>query len=146
MKLPRIPRGGALMAATIFALVAPFSASASEEPATASTGIRTSSTDITAYAQILHDGTNWTMIPRGAVLHLSEKHRDKLGERPVGNLVSWHEFLSINRSWLAAEEVTLRQAEGTRSIDPRRLSYLSKQGRMVVAVHQESPIAVVFIR
>jgi hypothetical protein len=133
------------MAATLFALVAPFSASASEN-ASVSTGIRTSSTDISTYAQILHDGTNWTMIPRGAVLHLSDKHRDKLGERPVGNLVSWPEFLSINRSWLATEEVTLRQAEGTRAIDPRRLSYFSKQKRMVVAVHQESPIAVVFIR
>lgn len=142
MIFPRIFCGGTSLAAAVTSISLQAPASAAEPSAPATSGIQVSSTDIASYAQVIHDGTNWTMIPRGAVIHATEKSFDRLGGRPVGNLVSWREFLAINQDWLAAEEVTLRQAEGSSRLHPRRLEFFSKQERMIIAVHRGSPIAV----
>ncbi len=144
MNINRFPRGGWLLAATLlsFGHLPPALGNDS-----ASGRIHTSSTNSSIYSDILHDGENWTMLPHGSVLHMPEEHQSKIGDHgPVGNLVSWHEFLEINGDWLRAEEVTLRQAEGTKPIDWRRLQYFKKQKCMIVAVHEGSPIAVVFLR
>ena len=138
---PRIFCGATLLAALVMSLDLQPSAFAAERSAPATSGVQVSSTDIASYAQVIHDGANWTMIPRGAVIHATDEGLERLGGRPVGNLVSWREFLVINQDWLAAEEVTLSQAGGSRRIHPRRLEFFSKQKRMIIAVHRGSPIA-----
>lgn len=147
MNVTRSPRGGRLIAAAILVLGS-LSPAFSNEPApsaveSSASRIKASSTNISEYAEILHDGSNWTLIPHGCVLHLPKKYRSRIGGRPVGNLVSWREFCSINSSWILSEKITLRQAEGSKPIDQRRLSYFKKQDRMVVAVHENGPIRVV---
>lgn len=91
---------------------------------------------------ILTDGSNWTLVPRGSVLFLPEEQQEKIGKRPVGNLLPWKKFASLNKSWITAEEVTLRQAEGLHEIDPRRTSYWAKQDKIMVAVYLDAPITV----
>ncbi len=91
---------------------------------------------------ILHDGTNWTMVPQGALLHVPDQLQEHIAVRPLGTLMSWKEFVARNQSWLGAEAITLRQAEGAVALDQRRLRYFERQARMIVAVHSESPIVV----
>ncbi|MGB6220236.1 hypothetical protein [Haloferula sp.] len=110
-----------------------------EEPRVA----RPSNESIIKQSMILSDGTNWTLIPRGAVLHLPEAHQGKIGGRPVGNLLSWKQFVTVNRSWVSAEEITLRQAEGVQQLDDRRTAFWPKQDKIIVAVHLGGPISVV---
>jgi hypothetical protein len=105
--------------------------------------VRSSKESIINQSVIITDGTNWTLVPRGAVLHLPEAHKGKIGGRPVGNLLSWKQFLATNRAWVSAEEVTLRQAEGVHTMDDRRKAFWPKQDKIIVAVHLGGPISVV---
>ena len=105
--------------------------------------VRPSQESIINQSVILTDGTNWTLVPRGAVLHIPEAHKGKVGGRPVGNLLSWKRFVGLNRSWVSAEEVTLRQAEGVHNVDERRTAFWPKQDKIIVAVHLGGPISVV---
>lgn len=91
---------------------------------------------------IISDGTNWTLVPRGAVLHTPDSHTARVNAPPVGNLVSWQEFLNMNHAWIAGEEISLRQAEGADTLDPRRIAYWPKQSKVIVAVHRGGPVSV----
>ncbi|MEP4076953.1 hypothetical protein [Haloferula sp.] len=104
---------------------------------------RPSKESIINQSVILTDGTNWTLVPRGAVLHMPEAHQGKIGGRPVGNLLSWKQFAASNRAWISSEEVTLRQAEGVHKMDERRTAFWPKQDKIIVAVHLGGPISVV---
>jgi len=110
-------------------------ATASAEPS------RPTEQSLLAGSTILHDGTHWTLVPRGAVLHLPDQHQDKVEERPLGKLLPWREFLTRNRAWVRAEELSLRQAEGIEPLDPRRVAYWTKQDKVIVAVHLGGPIS-----
>ncbi|GAA5483432.1 hypothetical protein [Haloferula sargassicola] len=91
---------------------------------------------------ILHDGTNWTLVPQGALLHVPEGMLEHIVDRPLGNMMSWKEFLDRNQAWLGAESVTLRQAEGSEAIHASRIDYLHRQARMIVAVCPDAPVVV----
>jgi hypothetical protein len=91
---------------------------------------------------ILSDGENWTLVPKGAVLHIPESLANRINVRPVGTLLSWQDFMTRNRNWIAGEEVSMRQAEGVQPIDARRIAYWPKQSKAIVAVHLGGPISV----
>ncbi|MEM1085687.1 MAG: hypothetical protein AAGI48_16385 [Verrucomicrobiota bacterium] len=103
---------------------------------------RPSQQSIINQSVILTDGNNWTLVPRGAVLHLPEAHKAKIGGRPVGNLLPWKQFIAVNRAWISAEEITLRQAEGVHKLDERRVAFWPKQDKIIVATHLGGPISV----
>ncbi|MBB5352189.1 hypothetical protein HNR46_002432 [Haloferula luteola] len=91
---------------------------------------------------ILHDGTNWTMVPQGAFLFFPEALQTHIVDRPLGRLMSWKDFLRRNRDWIRAERITLQQADGSAPLDPRRLDYFTRQTRAIVAVAPETPVIV----
>lgn len=90
---------------------------------------------------IIHDGRNWTMVPAGAFIQLPDSLRHRLSTRPLGNLISWKNFLELNREWLKAEEVSIRQVNGRDALDSRRLRYLASTPLMVIATHDHQPAA-----
>jgi hypothetical protein len=59
----------------------------------------------------------------------------------LGNLVSWKSFLELNKAWLKAEEVSIRQVNGRDALDSRRLRYLASTPLMVIATHDQQPAA-----
>jgi len=103
---------------------------------------RTKGQSLIKQSMIISDGENWTLVPKGAVLHIPDTHQGRFNVRPVGNLLSWHDFLVRNRAWISGEEVNMRQAEGIQSIDSRRVDYWGKQSKVIVAVHLGGPISV----
>lgn len=91
---------------------------------------------------ILHDGGNWTLVPNGAVVFLPETMKHRVKPSPAGNLLSWVDFLTANRSWITTVEVSFDQAAGHKPIPPERAAFWAKQDKIVIAVHQRGPISV----
>ncbi len=90
----------------------------------------------------LHDGTHWTLVPSGAVVHLPAGLRSLVGAKAVGQLLTWAEFLEKNRSWITPAVVTFEEAAGTHTLPTKHIKLWSKQDKMIVAVHQGGPTSV----
>lgn len=91
---------------------------------------------------ILHDGKNWTLVPKGAVVYMPEAMKARVDAKPVGTLLSFLEFTTRNRSWITTNEVSFNQAAGTETLPAERADFWSKQDKVVIAVHQGGPISV----
>jgi hypothetical protein len=91
---------------------------------------------------ILSDGNRWTLVPKGAVLHLPERHKNRVEGEPAGQLVPWLEFLSVNRIWLDTCEVSFDQAAGKSALPVASTEHWPKQDKIIIAVHQRGPISV----
>lgn len=93
-------------------------------------------------SDVLSDGNNWTLVPKSAVLHVPLALSNRVGAKPLGRLLSWNDFLTVNRGWLFTEEVTFDQAAGKAPIPPSRAEFWKKNGKVIVAVHLGGPISV----
>jgi hypothetical protein len=91
---------------------------------------------------ILHDGQNWTIVPKGAVIHTPEALKARMDVKPVGTLLAWKDFLAKNFGWITTNEVTFDQAAGNDPLPAARVAFWAKQDKIVVAVHQGGPISV----
>lgn len=91
---------------------------------------------------ILNDGTNWTLVPKGAVIFLPEAMKRRVDVKPTGNLLVWVDFLAKNQAWITTCDISFDQAAGKKPLQPERVAFWSKQDKIVVAVHQSGPISV----
>lgn len=94
-------------------------------------------------SHILGDGAHFTLVPKGAVLHVPPAHKSKVFEKPAGVFLSWPAFLKQNQSWLAAREVTMKMASGQ---DAKRIESLHRElasgTKVIVAVFKGNPICI----
>lgn len=97
---------------------------------------------IVKQSTILSDGSNWTIVPRGAVICLPAAAKSHVDVKPTGTLLPWAEFLSKNYSWITTNEVSFDQAAGAQALPPERVAFWTKQNKIVIAVHQGGPISV----
>jgi hypothetical protein len=104
--------------------------------------VRPAPESILAQSTILNDGSSWTLVPKGAVLHIPAGHQAKVGAKPVGTLLPWSDFLARNFSWLGTCDIDLAQAAGTRPMAAELPATWTKLGKVVVAVHFAGPISV----
>lgn len=96
---------------------------------------------ILAESIILSDGSNWTIVPQGAVVHVPEKLKSRINATPSGGLLSWADFLTRNRGWVTTCEVSIAQASAKESLPAERIEFWAKQDKVVVTVHQRGPIS-----
>lgn len=92
---------------------------------------------------ILHDGKNWTLVPKGAVVFLPAALKNRVDVKPVGRLLPFSEFLTQNRAWITTNEVSFDQAAGNEALPAERAAFWSKQDKVVIATHQSGPISIV---
>lgn len=97
---------------------------------------------IIAQSTILHDGKNWTLVPKGALIFLPEAMKSRVDVKPLGTLLTWTDFLTKNRAWITTNDVSFDQAAGTEAIPPERVTYWAKQDKVVIATHRQGPISV----
>jgi hypothetical protein len=90
---------------------------------------------------ILSDGSNWTLVPKGAIICLPEAMKSRVITKPIGNLLSWIEFQTKNRAWVTTTEVTFDQAAGHKPLPSNLTAFFAKQDKIVIAVHQNGPIS-----
>ena len=93
-------------------------------------------------SMILHDGINWTIVPKGSVIFLPPALKARVDAKPIGKLLTFADFLVQNRNWITTNEVSFDQAAGTEPLPAARVAFWSKQDKMVIAVHQSGPISV----
>jgi len=91
---------------------------------------------------ILHDGTYWTLVPVGSVLHLPDNHKNRVVKQPAGKLLNWQQFLGRNRSWLGTEDVDIATAKGETPLNKENESSWAKRGSVVIAVYRGGAISV----
>jgi hypothetical protein len=93
-------------------------------------------------SSVLHDGKNWTIVPTGAVIFIPDAMKSKVDVKPVGKLLSFDEFLAINKNWITTSKVSFDQAAGNEDLPMERVSFWAKQDKIVIAVHQGGPASV----
>jgi hypothetical protein len=93
-------------------------------------------------SSILHDGTNWTLVPKGAVIFIPTALKTRVDVSPVGTLLSWPDFLTKNRGWITTTDISFDQAAGNEPMPAERAAFWTKQDKIVIAVHQNGPISV----
>jgi hypothetical protein len=91
---------------------------------------------------ILHDGTYWTLVPKGAVIFLPDARKNRVGVKPAGSLLSWTAFLAKNQAWITTNDVSFEQATGKKPLQPERVAFWTKHDKVVIATHQNGPISV----
>jgi hypothetical protein len=104
--------------------------------------VRPENQSIIKQSTILHDGQNWTIVPKGAVIFIPTEQKSRVNVKPVGTLLPWNEFFTMNRSWITTNEVSFDQAAGNEALPAERTAFFAKQDKIVVAVHQTGPISV----
>jgi hypothetical protein len=103
---------------------------------------RASEQSLIKQSDILHDGSNWTIVPKGAVLHVPAQMAPRVGAKPLGTLLSWDDFLMANRAWISTEEVSFEQAAGKQPLVAAHKEYWPTQTKVIVAVYHGGPISV----
>ena len=90
---------------------------------------------------ILSHGPYWTLVPKGAILHVPGHLTKRVGAAKKGKLVSWNEFLGKNRGWIQLQEVSLSQARGEAEFSEAVVKTYRSAGQVVVAVCHQRPIS-----
>lgn len=93
-------------------------------------------------SSILHDGTNWTLVPKGAVIFTPDEMKGHVDVTPVGTLLSWADFLAKNSGWITTTDISFEQAAEDLPMPAERAASWTNQDKVVVAVHQNGPISV----
>lgn len=91
---------------------------------------------------ILQDGTNWTLVPKGAVIYLPEAMKSRVDGKPDGTLLAWADFLARNQAWITTHDISFDQATGNKPLQIESVAFWPKQNKVVIAVHQRGPISV----
>ncbi|MGC4016640.1 MAG: hypothetical protein QM755_19300 [Luteolibacter sp.] len=98
--------------------------------------------DLASNSTFLQIGTDYTLVPKGAVLYVPEKLAGMIVTEPKGKFIPWGEFQQANRGSLARFDVTLEEASGKTPIDPTKLETAKRNGCLMVAVIQGGAISV----
>ena len=78
------------------------------------------------------------IIPAGAVLNLPDRFADRVVSKPVGDLVSFPDFLRINFNWLTTKELSKGALEGTQAAQP---ASKPNDTYVIIATRNRSPIS-----
>ena len=91
---------------------------------------------------LAHNG-NWTLLPKGAVIHTPDHLKNKIASTPGRNkIITWKPFLQKNHGWIHTYPISKEQARGTKKISPAAIKAYKTMGKLVVATHNGNPISV----
>lgn len=83
-----------------------------------------------------------TFVPKRAILATPANLKDRLGMKPGARVVTWTEFLTLNRGWVNTVEVDRPQAEGNKIMEEEVTDRIAKSTNLVVATYKGGPISV----
>jgi hypothetical protein len=82
------------------------------------------------------------MVPKGSILHVPPAYKNRLSDKPTGQLLPWKEFYQRNRGWIFTQTVDMANARGESTLPQNVLKNHQQLGRVVVAVLHQGPISV----
>lgn len=89
----------------------------------------------------LTDGSLTVIVPQGAVVEIPGNHRLVEGNRIVGKLIEWPEFLSANRGILKLIDIRGDKLRNPDPIDPTVLDEIRKNHLVGITTYQGRPVA-----
>lgn len=90
----------------------------------------------------LFDGSNYTRVPLGSVLALPGNYRNRVIDKPKGDLLLWPDFVAKNKDWLGGWEVSMAMVYGDTEQSKKVMKQISQDTRVLVAVFKGNPITV----
>jgi len=96
--------------------------------------------NLLARSTVLAQGGFWTIVPQGAVIHVPDNFRSRVGAEPQGTLLRWKDFYARNRGWLHPQPVSFAQAAGKAPLSRETLDLHKDLARVMVAVLHGGPI------
>lgn len=106
-------------------------------------GEETKGYDLASHSTFLQFGNQYTLVPKGSVLHVPEKFASSIVTAPTGSFVPWNEFQTAHRASISRFDVTVDQASGKTPLDADKLEIAKRSGCLLVAVYQAGAISVV---
>jgi len=91
---------------------------------------------------LLASNGQWTLIPRGSVIHIPERLKSKVVLKPTGTLIEWKKFLIANHGWLHTHSIKMTQAQGKEKLKDDAMKAYKSMGKVIVATCSGGPISV----
>jgi len=91
---------------------------------------------------LIASGNHWTIVPKGAVIHLPDLLKSKVVSKPQGKLQHWPVFLRENSGWIHLHPVSLKHAHGQKFLGEKPMKAYKSMGKMVIATRGGNPISV----
>ncbi|MEC5127931.1 hypothetical protein VSU19_14290 [Verrucomicrobiales bacterium BCK34] len=104
--------------------------------------VRTHSRDLVRDSTIISYKGNLTLVPKRAVLHIPDEITDRIGPKSGLKVLTWADFLQVNRGWIRTVEVSRDQVMGITPIQPNIVEAFAKSSSMVVATFKGGPVSV----
>ncbi len=91
---------------------------------------------------LLASGAYCAMVPKGSVIYVPDRYKNKVVMKPQGKLKNWNAFLSANSGWIHLHQVRLKQAFGQEFLNEDKMKAYKSIGKIVIAVNGGNPISV----
>ena len=98
--------------------------------------------DIISESDILCFNGVATLVPKSSVIHIPDALKGRMELVPGAKIVTWVEFIQLNRGWITSLEVKLTEATGETAFSEERTEWISENGKIIVATLQGGPISV----
>ncbi len=96
---------------------------------------------LTTRLTFLTDGQRCVAIPRGSIIHQSEKSRIRGGDVIVGQLVEWQEFLMRNHGEIRLEPVDYKLLQGTAKLSDKVIENATRSAMTTISTHMNRVVA-----
>ncbi len=98
--------------------------------------------DLLATSDFLCFNGKATLVPKGAILATPARLQPRLHFEADAVILTWSEFLALNRGWISSVEVKLDQAGGRAALSEELTKRIAESSTVIVATYQGGPISV----
>lgn len=91
---------------------------------------------------LLATGSHWTIVPKGSIIHIPARFKNKVVTKPQGKLQDWPVFLRENAGWIHLHSIPMKQAHGQEFLGEKEMKAYKSVGKMVIATCGGHPISV----
>ncbi|MCW1913945.1 hypothetical protein OJ996_10185 [Luteolibacter sp. GHJ8] len=98
--------------------------------------------DLESNSEYIAFGEFVTLLPKGAIIHVPEKHKANVVKEMKGALLLWPEFVARYPGLVSRMDVSLEEASGQKPIAAERLKAARNTGLIIVGVLNQNPITV----
>jgi hypothetical protein len=97
--------------------------------------------DLIGQSDLISFGGYATLVPKRAILQIPKAYADRIHFAEGSQVVSWSEFLAMNKGWITTLEITRAQAEGNAPLPEETHKQLAKCTSLVVCTYKGGTIS-----
>jgi hypothetical protein len=98
--------------------------------------------DLLARSTIIRSGGSITLVPKESIIYVPKEYMDRIGQDPTATILSWNDFIPLNRGWISCLELSYNQAIGKEPLPIAAIEKMKKYGNLIVATASGNPITV----